>query len=467
MRWWLASVYFFLALLSKETAVVFLAVVPAAVFIEKRQLKNSSEPLLVLGSAFVVFLGVRMAVLGSPGAPIPDELMNNPFLTATAQQKLATILAVMAKYFRLMVFPHPLTHDYYPYHIALTTFANPLVWVAGCLLAGIFVVTGISLWRKHFSLPALLLIILPLAMVSNVLFPVGTFMNERFLFVPLIGFSMLMSRLFIFLFQKFLPVAGGLVLVGMVILLFSLKTISRNQVWKDDFTLFTRDVQVSAGSAKANTTAGGALYEYAITLSDSAMRRQTLFQSQRYLTKALTIYPGYTDALVLRGNTEWALTYNAAAAFGFYRKVLERYPAHQVITGNVLSIVSGGSPIGERVKVLEDFIRFQPRNAEALYKLGVFCGREMGQLDKAIGYLGRAREIKPEDVNCLKDLGVAYAMSGKSPEAIEAFSAAAKLTPDDASLCLNLALALSQNGQRAEADEWFARAFALNPSLKR
>ena len=63
------------------------------------------------------------------------ELMNNPFIKLVGEnyvpfsgtEKLATIIFILGKYLALLVFPHPLTHDYYPRHIDIMTFSNIFV----------------------------------------------------------------------------------------------------------------------------------------------------------------------------------------------------------------------------------------------------------------------------------------------------------------------------------------------------
>lgn len=47
--------------------------------------------------------------------------------------------------------------------------------------------------------------------------------------------------------------------IGLISLAFAVKTFTRNQVWVNDFTLFTTDVKTSKNSAKVLNAAGGAL----------------------------------------------------------------------------------------------------------------------------------------------------------------------------------------------------------------
>lgn len=466
-KWVIPSGCFFLALLSKETAIVFFVIIPLAVWLVTRNLKSTLRPLVLLACPLLAFAMLRWEVLGGATLSVPDELMNNPYLYATDEQKMATIAYVVVQYFRLLVFPHPLTYDYYPYHIALKSFSQPAVWI-GIVLTVLLVLTVLVLLRRkhYFALP-LIIILLPLALVSNLFFPTGTFMNERFLFVPVIGYGMILAWLLTGINRRRHFARALVVISGLLFVLYSLKTISRNWVWHDDFTLFTTDVAVSSQSAKANTTAGGAWYERSIAEKDSLRRVDGLRKSKSYLDKALEIYPTYIDALLLRANVEWERTQSPAKAFEYYRKVLERNPGHSTVSKNVLLIASGGAPAPERAAMLEGFLGYQRNHAGALHRLGSIYGRELGNLPMAVSYLQRAVIVNPADVNCLKDLGVALAMSGRSDDALGPFKQAAAITPDDASLCLNIALALSQSGKSDEASQWFARAFALDPSLKR
>jgi hypothetical protein len=65
-------------------------------------------------------------------------------------------------------------------------------------------------------------------------------MSERFLFMPSVGFVLVLAYFIMKLPQKF---AFGVSIV--VLLLFSVKTFTRNRVWENDFTLFTTDVKTS------------------------------------------------------------------------------------------------------------------------------------------------------------------------------------------------------------------------------
>ena len=118
-----SAVVFFLALLSKENAITFLAVIPLSLWFfrpEPGATLTRSMPGLVI--AALAFLALRQSIVSS-GTGSPD-LLNDPFLAAHASERLATIAYTLGRYLDLLVWPHPLTYDYSPYHIPIVSWSD-------------------------------------------------------------------------------------------------------------------------------------------------------------------------------------------------------------------------------------------------------------------------------------------------------------------------------------------------------
>ena len=196
--WLIVSlIAFTFGIFSKENTITFLAVVPLAIYYLQSDKKRSIDYLitlipLVIGSAF--FLYVRTKALGSMMQPdMTSNILNNPYVHSTRAQQIATTLITWGIYLKLLFFPHPLTHDYYPHQIAITDFSNPLVWL---LLIGCIALVGYGIWKlKKKTVPAfaILYFIITFSITSNLLFNVGTFMNERFVFMASAGFTLLVG----------------------------------------------------------------------------------------------------------------------------------------------------------------------------------------------------------------------------------------------------------------------------------
>src|SRR4029079_6528638 len=200
-------------------------------------------------------------------------IMNDPFIGMNMSERLATILYTLGQYVRLLVFPHPLTHDYYPYHIPIMEFSKPgtLISLAIYLvLAYIF----FKLWKtKSIYAWAIGFFIATISIVSNLVFPVGTFMNERFIFISSIAFSLLCAYVFVkYGWNSEKPAVkwGSLVLLIGLLGGYAFKTYVRVPAWKDALSLNSQAVLVSPNSARANCFMATALFELGRDTADLA-----------------------------------------------------------------------------------------------------------------------------------------------------------------------------------------------------
>ncbi|CAI8016956.1 Protein O-mannosyl-transferase TMTC3, partial [Geodia barretti] len=99
----------------------------------------------------------------------------------------------------------------------------------------------------------LCLTVLPFLPASNLFFPVGFVIAERVLYIPSMGFCLLVSYGFHLLVSR--PIIKYFSSLAKIVLIFlllaqSFKTLSRNFEWKDNVMLFTSALRVSQTSAK-------------------------------------------------------------------------------------------------------------------------------------------------------------------------------------------------------------------------
>ncbi|MGB4958483.1 MAG: hypothetical protein WBO36_03350, partial [Saprospiraceae bacterium] len=138
---WLSAtlVSFLLALLSKENAITFLAVIPLTVYFfsntDWSRLRTLVFWLLVATGAYLM---LRFSTAGVPrfSQEIKD-LMNNPFLGMNPIEKLGTIMYTLGKYILLLIWPHPLTHDYYPYAIPKSSLFSMIPMISSIFYVGL------------------------------------------------------------------------------------------------------------------------------------------------------------------------------------------------------------------------------------------------------------------------------------------------------------------------------------------
>lgn len=471
----LGFLFFTAAMFAKEVAITFLAIVPLSIYFFVESNKKGKQIIIttipfVIGAA--IYLYVRQVIVGVISFESNPELMNNSFLGMDFMQKYATIFYTLLLYIKLLVFPHPLTYDYYPYHIPAMQWVD--IWpVLGLLIyiaIGIYALFGIK--RKSIVSYGILVYLIALSPTSNVLFPIGVFMSERFLYVASIGFVIIVAWFIHYILKKEILKQRNLeITLAVIFVLLSIKTVSRNSVWKNDFTLFTNDVEISKNSAKSNTSAGGLLMEEAIKPKNKEVKNAYLDRSIKYLHRAIKIHPTYVDALILLGNAKWERYESVDSAFKYYELVLKRYPKFDKVYINLFdSEIKFEFEKGERadknLDILNTVKKYDPENYNVNYYLGRIYGRLKNDLKTSKHYFEKALSIDSTQIDIYKDLGVVYGMSKEFDKSAQALNKAISLDPKDPTLKMNLAMTYLQIGKKQEALQVMDDAYSLNYDKK-
>ncbi len=449
------AILFFIALLSKENAITFLAIVPLIYyFFTKAEPNRIVMQMIPFVAATVLFLMIRGSVLGwSLGAP-SMELMNNPFIKAVNNQyvpfsgseKMATITYTLGKYIQLLFYPHPLTHDYYPRHVDMMSWGNWKVMLSLVMYLGLGLYALRGLLKKDPIAFGIIFFLATTSIISNIVFAVGTNMSERFMFMPSVGFSFIMAilawRLIRLLnkgqsIQKLGQLTVVLGIAGIALALFSTKTILRNFVWKDNFTLFMTDVDVSYNSAKLQNAVGGELSNQALKPENASKKTKMLNDALAHLSIAKQIHPTYKNTHLLLGNC-----YNYLGEYEnsiqYYQKVLKMDPDDE----------NGFNNLG-----------ITYRDA------GKFYGEKKGDFVKATQYLLKAYEMRGEEYEILRLLGITYGTQGQHPKALDFFRRAVKAQPTNAGAYFNLGTAYQYAGDVENANINIQKAKELDPQI--
>ncbi len=465
----LSLIAFTFGIFSKENAITFLAVVPLALYYLKSDNKRPIDYLITLipiliGSVF--FLIVRAKVLGSMMQPdMTSNILNNPYVHSTRAQQIATTLVTWGIYLRLLFFPHPLTHDYYPRQIAITDFSNPLVWL---ILAGCIALVGYAVWKlKKKSVPAfaILFFVITFSITSNLLFNVGTFMNERFVFVASAGFTLLVGWWLYLLATSQPPVLRktAVGITGVVCLLFGIKTFTRNFAWMDDFTLFLTDVKTSENSIKCNISAGGSCLQ----IWKKSHKERYKRDAYKYLEKALKLddhalnaYLLLSELAYLDENPELALQAARNAnlidpenpqAKNLLEMAGNSMKAHELDPVNKL--LNEGR-VDEAWREVNKILEKEPDNIVAKNVRGNVLGRGYGRLDDAIKVFEEIVAENPEFSSSWENMGICYAIKKDFANAERCLLRALELSPDNDNIRLNLYYMYKDKGDEASAEKY-------------
>ncbi len=328
----LMLIIFFIGLLAKENTITFLAIIPLSIYFFRKDSTSSAWKILgLLLIPTLLYLVLRYSVIGyflSNGNEITD-VMNNPFAAMRMDQKFATIFYTLGIYLKLHVFPHPLTHDYYPYHIPIVNWTElkaiiPLI--LHLILGGIAVY---GLRKKRIYAYCILFYIAALSIVSNLVVGVGTFMNERFVFTASLGFCLLMGYyLHIGLTHKKYKILS-ITIAAIFLIGFTYKTISRVPAWKTPLSLNTAASKVSVNSARINSFMATALFNTHMASNDRTEKKDLLDRAEVFARKSISILPRYKNGnLMLAGiaTEQFNFDRDLTKLLGTFRTVIQERP---------------------------------------------------------------------------------------------------------------------------------------------
>jgi len=466
---------FFLALLSKENAITFLAVIPLTIYYftqpnKKNQPVNgltyiaTFAPMLL---ATIVFLILRQQVVGDQSVTGEStDLMNNPFLGMTFLQKYGTIFYTLGLYIKLLFIPYPLTFDYYPYHIPIIQWYDFRAIVPLLFYISIGFVALVGLKKKTIISYSIWFYLITLSIVSNVFIPIGAFMSERFLFISSLGFCLIVAYIVVEKLPVWLSNVKPIKIVtasfiAVIALIFIVMTITRNRVWKDEFTLFTTDVKVSVEGAKANYAAGFAYVNESKKPEMKDKRKEYFETGVKYLEKAIEIHPGYENVLVFLANNLYEYDHQYEKPIEYYKQVAKIYPTYDRVFQYVVYILSNDTlkiDPDYKIKKYEEFYQINPKRFDLTYNLGILYFNYKQDNDKAIFYMEQAVKITPNVSDGYKVLGVCYGRRGELQKSIEMFNQAIKINPQDKQLYRNLGLVYQQMGNKEMAANYFKLA---------
>ncbi len=461
----LGIVSFFLALLAKETAITFLAIIPLALFFfTKEKVKNIALYFVPLCIVAGVFLGLRqqavsnaqligfksMHLMNDPFLVLNENAQFEPLVAGSQVRKLvntnentlvkmpyfnqfATNIYTFGLYLKLLVLPYPLTFDYYPRHIAVKDFTD--VGVIFSLLIHIFLVFwAIKGFRnKNIISFSLLFYFITFSLVSNIVFPIGTNMAERFMFMPSVGMCLAIAVLLYNFSEKWQTnyVLAG---VGMVSLVFSGLIIARNPVWKDNLTLMQNDLKTSKNSAKIKADlVEVTLQKVSDELYKSGSQEFTVEQIETLQNllplceEALDIFPmfGMVWFNYARINQLLAQTPQNPdkAKLAYLHTALEAYKQTQLYTPITLQ------------KKQQEYMSL------CLSDLGRFYGQKLGKLPEALAYLHEAEKQDKQNAEAYFLLATAYSIKGENEKAVHYAEKSYALRPTHIETKENLAIA--------------------------
>ena len=471
-------VSFLFGLYSKENAITFFAVIPATMyFFYKPTKKDYIIVMMLLSLCSVAFIAHRYSVCGFNMDVVTTEVLNDPFVNSTKSEEIATTILTWGMYAWLMIFPYHLTCDYYPNFFNIVNFTDGRVLFLMLLVLVLIYFTIKGIKNKSIFAYASIVLMATFSLQSNLLFNIGTFMGERFIFAPSMGILVMFALLFIFIYNKVKNKKGvefaDKLMIGFVVILlglYAVRTYVRNKDWYSDKTLFIHDLEYSKNSIKINVTAGNTYLGLYDEETDEEKKKELLKKAHECLRvgrekhnanyaawfgtgnaylktreweNAINCYSkaydiNYTHADELHTNSRFVAGQaredkNDKAAYMALKLMLKMKPEHELNETFKVDLADALSKIGKpdsALVVLNEVIEANPKNATAYNKKGEVYGRVYNNFQESERWIKKSIDVEPS-ISAYENLGVCYGIQGRYSEAVKAFEKALEINENN------------------------------------
>lgn len=447
-----ASVYYFLALLSKENAITFIGIVPVTLyFFTKIPAKRIIKTATLYFGTFIMYFILRISFTKFSLSGKSIDVLNQPYSVTSPIEGLATKIFVLGKYLSLLIFPYPLSFDYSFNQIPYVKFDNSKVWLSiGIHL--VMVVIAILGWKKKNIVSyCIIFYLMSISIVSNIVIDIGAFLGERFLFQGSLALSIVAGYyLYQFINQKvdFSLNTKRITIIG-VLLIVALPSggwiIERNRHWANNETLFLHDVKVVPNSAKAQKGAGEVLIkridENDKNKVETLFREKVIQTAIGYYATALRIHPTFIDALLDMGACHYRLAQYDSAEY--YWKKAEKLDAdHPILLSHKKLLASIPNPYLTKADqayadghydlvpdLITKAITHNPKDWKPYYVLGNSLGKQK-KFKEAVQAFKNGIALEPNNVDLLYNLGGVAYMGGEYQIAIDALTKTLAINPN-------------------------------------
>lgn len=340
--------FIFLAIFSKETGTIFLALVPVSLyFFRDIKLKHVLFFTLALAVAYISYKKGSKLILNQESIRY-FSWFENPLYELGFASRIPMFFYSICRYILLLILPYPLKYYYGYNEIPLVGYSDPAFYVSLLVILVLLYFTFSGIRSKKKSSYFLLFFFLGIGGAGNLLLPLPGIIAERFAFVGSVGFCALLVYL-LFYFSKTslisqLPIKLSRTLgVGLSILFITslVYSFQRNKDWESTFTLYHNDISKLDKSMKANSLLAT---EYA-GIANQIKRSGNIDQINRlienvdsallYYTKALAIYDQYANTYNNIGFLLYNQKSDITGSIPYWQKALQLEPDYQEARYNI------------------------------------------------------------------------------------------------------------------------------------
>lgn len=469
------------SLLSRETGLVlpFLLLAYHG-FLKQKPRFRLLAPIFLLAIAYII---LRTTFLRS--------FLRDEAYTIQLGQRLPGVFVAFFQYMRLLFWPQ---HLHMQYSQRLFSYADPLFFIGAALVAGL----AFFAWRGRRKDPVtsfgIAWFFIAWLAISNI-FPLNAFMAEHWLYLPSIGFFLVLGHFFSIGFQdskKRTWVLGGLVAL---VVFYGAGTVRQNAYWQTPQVFFERTLAYAPDSPRILRNLARIYQEQARYQEAAALYRRALAvtsqepelyidiggvyekmgdkekASQEY-QKALGLY----RAEVARGQIS-AVTHNnlgfiyakagdLQGARDAFQKAIAMDPYFVDAHNNLNAVAQREQTPQEVIAFYQKTAGLDPDAPEACYSLAL-AYEKLGQDEEALRFYEKAVALNPDYTKAYISLGGVYQKRGRVSEAQAVYQKALRAQPDDEQVAFSVGVGYQKMGRADDAIACYKKVLRLNPNHSR
>lgn len=432
---------YILAILSKESSLILPAVILLYHFTFKRKMNAAGFSIvMIITAAYLILRTTALKVL----------LFTETSYPTTVLQRLPGFFAALTGYFRLLFLPLTLHMEY---TLVLFKFTDPHV-IFGIVLLILILAWALIKRNKRivfFSIAWFLLTLLPLSDI----YPLNAYMYEHWMYVPSVGFFLLLSAELAYLYRTRSYKKISLALIVILALFYSALTIRQNAYWQEPISFFKRTLKYVPQSARIHNDLGYTYYK--MEKMEDAI---TSFKASMQIDPAYTL--PYNNLGVI---------YTSAGKYGDAAETYEKLTKYAPSPDAYINLGSSYFNMGKKEEAINAFkkaLELKPDSFDAVIRIAdAYFNLNDGE--NASIFYKKAMGMKPDFAGSYMNLGNIYVNGGRMQEGIDLYNKALSLDPKQAAAHNNLAVTYLriQNYPAAieHCDRAIAMGFKVDPAL--
>ncbi|KAI5703300.1 hypothetical protein M8J75_010127 [Diaphorina citri] len=328
-------------------------------------------------------------------------------------------------------------------------------WTA---MAGLLLRCAQSLFdqqRRRDVLIATSLIIVPFLPASNLLFRVGFVIAERNLYIPSLGFCLLVAVSLNKAVQQFDKHKQNIIAAFIfVMFILSVRTLDRNEDWNNEVRLYESAIRVSPLNAKMH-----------FNLGRQAAEQNNQALAVTYYREAIRLNPTYAQAMNNLANLLRLDQPHEAEIL--FKKAVQYEPELSSAWNNLGILLNSQKRFEEAERCYSNAVsvgRLRKKKADYLYNLGNMY-LDMGDRTKALNTWLNVTMLDPFHVKSWHNIIIMFDSLGNFSRSVAMAERALRLLPRDASLHADLAYSLVQMKRYNEAEVHYKASIQLKPNM--